>query len=190
MIVKFQKPSLILVVFIILMLWINRSFAQEQEGQCLKGAPLSERLFFGGGLGLQFGTLTLIDVSPMVGCKLTNRIGIGISPTYKYYRYKNYYGNDLDLRTNILGGSIFARGYIYQGLFAQTEYEYLEYKYNDPYTSGKLIKDIWSLFVGGGYSQPIGGKASLYLMVLWNLHDTADSPYTNPVVRTGLSLGF
>lgn len=179
-----------LVLAVIFFVTGNMAIAQNNDEGSLKGAPLSERLFFGGGLGLQFGTLTLIDVSPMIGFKLTNRIGIGISPTYKYYRYRNYFGNDLDLKTNVLGGSVFARGYIYSGLFAQTEYEYLNYRYNDPYASGKLSKDIWSLFVGGGYSQPMSERASVYLMILWNLHDTADSPYTNPVIRAGVSVGF
>lgn len=187
-----QKNRRIVVVIMALCLAMYGlpAFSQDYEKNSLKGAPLSERLFYGGGIGLQFGDLTLIDLSPMVGYKISNRLGIGISPTYKYYRYRNYFGNDLDLKTNVLGGSVFLRCYIYQGLFAQTEYEYLNYRYNDPNTSGKLAKDIWSLFAGGGYSQPVGGKASVYLMVLWNLHDTADSPYTNPVIRAGLSLGF
>lgn len=180
----------ILFLTLALALWGIKAFPQNEHEGSLRGAPLSERLFFGGGLGLQFGTLTLIDISPMIGYKLTNRIGIGVSPTYKFYRYRNYFGSDLDLKTNALGGSVFTRCYIYNGLFAQAEYEYLNYRYNDPYASGKLSKDIWSLFLGGGYSQLVGGRASLYLMVLWNLHDTADSPYTNPVVRGGLSLGF
>jgi hypothetical protein len=182
--------NLVLVLTFTLLITGIRAFPQNDHEGSLKGAPLSERLFFGGGLGLQFGTLTLIDVSPMIGYKLTNRIGIGVSPTYKYYRYRNYFGSDLDLKTNVLGGSVFTRCYIYNGLFAQAEYEYLNYRYNDPSSSEKLSRDIWSMFLGGGYSQPVGDKASLYLMILWNLHDTADSPYTNPVIRAGLSIGF
>ena len=176
-------------IMILLTLCLS-SYSQDDHEGSLKGVPFKERLFYGGGIGLQFGTLTLIDISPLIGYKITNRIGIGISPTYKYYRYKSYYGNDIDLKTNVFGGSVFARCYLYQGLFAQTEYEYLRYNNNNPISSGKSSSDFWSFFVGGGYSQPIGGRASMYILLLYNLNDTPESPYTNPVVRAGVSLGF
>jgi len=30
----------------------------------------------------------------------------------------------------------------------------------------------------------------MYILLLYNLNDTPESPYTNPVVRAGVSLGF
>jgi len=189
---KFKNSNILVIVLLIFCLGAgyNHTCAQDDYQGSLKGAPLKERLFYGGGLGLQVGSITLIDVSPMIGYKLSNRIGIGVSPTYKYYHWQDYFGKDLDLKTNVFGGSVFARCYVYQGLFAQSEYEYLRYKYDNPASSGKFTNDIWSLFIGGGYSQPLGGRASMYIMALWNLHDTQDSPYNNPLIRIGMSLGF
>ncbi|MEI6062087.1 MAG: hypothetical protein WCR72_15400 [Bacteroidota bacterium] len=147
------------------------------------------RLFFGGGFGLQFGSVTLIELSPLVGYKLTPKLGIGVSPTYKYYRYKNYYSNATDLEANVFGGSIFARYMILENVFAHVEYESLYYNTKYPGYPTEM-QQFNSFFVGGGYKQQIGGNASMYLEVLWNLNDTPDSPYTNPVIRMGFSVGL
>ena len=54
----------------------------------------------------------------------------------------------------------------------------------------KDMRQFNSFLVGGGYRQQIGGNAAMNLMVLWNLNDTYDSPYTNPIIRIGFSAGF
>jgi hypothetical protein len=154
--------------------------------------PFKDRLFYGGSLGLQFGNLTLIDVSPMIGYKITPKVGVGVSPTYKYYGYKyNYGGYSINEKANIFGGSIFGRVIIYQNFFAHAEYEYLTYKMKDEqYSADAVKKDFQSLLVGAGYREPIADNAFMYLLVLWNLNETIDSPYTNPVLRAGFSIGF
>jgi len=78
------------------------------------------RLFFGGGFGLQFGSTTLIELSPLVGYMITPKFSVGISPTYKYYHYNAPYGA---VNTNVFGGSIFSRYSIFQNVFAHVEYE-------------------------------------------------------------------
>ncbi|KAF5057374.1 hypothetical protein DSECCO2_357530 [anaerobic digester metagenome] len=160
----------------------------------------SDNLFFGGGLGLQFGTLTLIDISPVIGYRFTEKFETGIGLTYKYYKYKDYYidyytGTRYDLKSNILGGSVFARYHILDNVFAHTEYESLRYNYTGYYNSGAgLMKEpqtavINSFFVGGGYRQRISQGSYFYIMALWNLNDDALSPYSNPVLRMGVILG-
>jgi hypothetical protein len=47
-----------------------------------------------------------------------------------------------------------------------------------------------SFFVGGGYNQRIGGNTAMYIMILWNLNDTPNSPYVNPIIRVGFSAGL
>ncbi|GAP42677.1 hypothetical protein TBC1_11809 [Lentimicrobium saccharophilum] len=160
----------------------------------------SDNLFFGGGLGLQFGTLTLIDLSPIVGYRVTEKFETGLGLTYKYYRYKDYYidyytGISYDLKSNILGGSVFARYHILDNVFAHAEFESLRYNYTSYYSSGTgLLSEpataiINSLFVGGGYRQRISQGSYFYIMALWNLNQDALSPYDNPVLRMGVILG-
>jgi len=163
--------------------------AQSDEFQNKQKSDFRSRLYFGGGFGLQFGTVTLIELSPLAGYKITPRLSAGISPTYKYYSYKGYYGPSQNLKTNVFGGSIFARCMLFQGFFAHTEYESLFYNTRE---TGNVIasQQFNSWFLGGGYQQNMGGNAGMYILVLWNMLDQINSPYTNPVIRVGFSFGL
>lgn len=165
----------------------NRIQAQDIRPENQKQFNLREHLYFGGGFGLQFGSVTLIEISPLVGYKITPKLSAGLSPSYKYYGYKDYYGYKVN--SNVFGGSVFARYYIIPSIFAHSEFETL---YFNTKVTGyeKSLQQINSFFVGGGYNQVIGNNSGMYLMVLWNLNDTQDSPYSNPVIRLGFSFGL
>src|SRR5664279_2012655 len=45
-----------------------------------------ERLFFGGNIGLMFGTITDIELSPIVGYWLLPRLAIAAGPEYRFYK--------------------------------------------------------------------------------------------------------
>lgn len=161
--------------------------AQELNNNPEPKYNLKSHLYFGGGFGLQFGSVTLIELSPLVGYKVTSKFSVGLSPTYKYYRYK--YSSTQSIENNVFGGSIFARYSIYQGLFAHVEYESLFYNTKEP-AQPTYMQQFNSFFVGGGYSQPIGQNSGMYIMLLWNLNDTPNSPYVNPVIRVGFNVGL
>lgn len=185
------KPPWMTAFYFALVLFIcsNHVNAQTDEFQNKKKSDLRSRLYFGGGFGLQFGTVTLIELSPLAGYKITPRLSAGISPTYKYYSYKGYYGPSQNLKTNVFGGSIFARCMLFQGVFAHTEYESLFYNTRET-GNMKASQQYNSWFLGGGYQQNVGGNAGMYILVLWNLLDQMDSPYSNPVIRVGFSFGL
>ena len=150
------------------------------------------RLFTGGGLGLQFGTVTLIDVSPHIGYYLTDALALGLGGTYQYYRYKDRY---YEYSTDIYGGRLFARYYLFENLFLHGEYEYLSYEAAlvDPFsyfTGDTKRVGIDSYLVGGGYRQPLGANSYVNLLVLWNLNETLYTPYDNPIIRMGVDLGL
>jgi hypothetical protein len=163
---------------------------EPRYGDERPGRPkILDKLFVGGSLGLQFGSQTLIDVSPTIGYAPFKKLSLGIDPAYKYYRVRDY-SNSISLTSNITGIGIFAQYDIFKNILGHVEYEYLHYSTKASTSTDKLKYDISSLFVGGGYRQPISNKASLYLLVLWNLNDTPDSPYTNPVFRAGVRIGL
>jgi hypothetical protein len=176
-----------------IILQFNCLYAQDRINLDEDTKPqLKDRLFWGGNIGLQFGNVTLIDVSPLIGYKINPRIGVGISPTYKYFAYKSYYIDNSDLKTNVFGASIFARAIVYQNLFAHAEYEYLTYNTKENIQASTRIysTDFQSMLIGGGYREPISDRAFMYILLLWNLNETIDSPYTNPIIRAGFSVGF
>ncbi len=153
--------------------------------------PWSERFFFGGNLGLQFGNLTYVDISPLVGYKITEKVHTGIGVTYIYYRYKDVFGQ---FETSIYGGRVFGRYYPLENLFAHAEYEALNLEVPSSPSGGgysDLVRTyINSVLVGGGYAQPIGQNAAITLMVLFNLTEEQYSPYQNPILRLGINAGF
>lgn len=159
-----------------------------------------DRVVVGGGLGLQFGTVTFIEISPLIGYRLTEKLETGIGLTYKYYRYKDFYydqtTNDrFDLKSNIYGASVYTRYHILQSVFLHAEYERLRYNYDDVYVSaGQLIKDpthanVDGLFLGGGYRQRISANSYFYISALWDIIQDPYSPYNNPILRMGVLLG-
>lgn len=159
-----------------------------------------DHIVFGGGLGLQFGTVTFIDISPVVGYKVTKNLESGLGFTYKYYKYDDFYknlttGDKIDLKSHMIGGSVYSRYYFLEKFFIHAEFERLKYNFEDIYESaGQIIRDdrhdyINSLFVGGGLSQRIAGRANLFIMALWNLTEEPNTPYNNPVVRMGIMVG-
>jgi hypothetical protein len=163
--------------------------AQDSE---VKGEHWTKRIFTGGSLGLQFGNATYIDVSPIVGYRITDRLQAGLGATYIYYKFKDTFYN-YSYETSIYGGRTFARYFILENLFAHTEYEILNMEVpkiiGNSY-QGTKRENITSVLVGGGYAQPIGENSALLLMLLWNLTEDQFSPYQNPIVRVGVNIGF
>lgn len=176
-------------VCLAVIMFLQTAHAQIEDGDLQKKTDFKSHLFFGGGFGLQFGSVTLIELSPLVGYKVTPKLGIGLSPTYKYYSYRNSYYSSSRLENNVYGGSIFVRYMIFENIFAHAEYESLFY--NIKVTGYPTdMRQYNSVLVGGGYRQQISANAAMNLMVLWNLNDTPDSPYTNPVIRVGFTVGM
>ena len=187
---------MILILFLSL---FNPGLGSAQSNFERNKTPFSDKLMFGGGFGLQFGTLTLIDLSPVVGYRVTDRLETGIGLTYKYYRYKNRWydnaGQGYDLKSHIYGGSVYVRYHVLKNVFVHTEFEQLKYRYTQYYnTSSGLAREketanISSLFIGGGLKQPISQNSYFFIMALWNLTETSMSPYNNPIIRMGVILG-
>jgi len=174
------------------------------------------RVSVGGNLGLQFGDVTGIVISPDIKIRMFNQFYGGIGFTYQYMRYKDYYydkpnQNFIDFRSNAYGGRVFLRYYLKDlfdnflgNLFAHAEYEYLDFvqpvkfdpsgtildPFNNTFARGNQNIEVNSLFVGAGYSQPVGGRTFLELLILYNLNDTYNSPYSNPVFRVGFGFSL
>lgn len=162
-----------------------------------------KKWFVGGNIGLQFGYVTLIDISPYVGYMITDHFAMGVGATYKYYRIRDYFFDPYlnrwqHFRSHIYGGPVFARYYISRSFFAHTEYEFLRFR-NEIYVQnpgGQQYDrkyqhvNVHSIFIGGGYRQYFGLSNAFEILLLWNLNETPNSPYENPVIRMGFSIGL
>jgi hypothetical protein len=185
-----------MIIFTVLVLSGGLIQAQWEEKP-----PLRDRIFFGGNFGLQFGTVTNIEISPLAGIYLTPRLAMG--PGIRYEYYKSNYPGFVPYETHIYGGTVFARYMVIKnlseavglglnfGIFGHAEYEILslESRYFEigapPDAEGRF--NLHSVLLGGGIYQPIGRRAGFLIMILWNLNETASSPYSNPIFRIGFN---
>jgi hypothetical protein len=150
--------------------------------------PFRERLFINPDLGLQFGTVTAIDISPKIGYRITDKWAAGLGGTYIYVNDKRYSG--YEFKTNIYGGSVFAQYQLLEPVRLYTEYGLLNIESLDPYTFDKVRRIVPSLLAGGGYTQQIGENSSFGIMLLYDLIESPYSIYSNPIIRIGINLGL
>ena len=184
-----------LLVCFVGMLWSATAFAQG-EANSLEGVPFKERVVTGGGLGAAFNRYQdFISISPEIGYMITRKLMAGTRLTYRYTNYKDIRPS---VKFNDYGIGPFVRFTVYKNIFIQTEYEYLNYEdLQVPITSAHetVRKDYSSFMAGGGFFQPIGQKASFYLMALYNFsyRDPRPNeyiPYSSPLVlRVGINIG-
>jgi hypothetical protein len=155
---------------------------------------LIDRFYFGGNLGLGFGTITNINVSPMVGFRLTPRFSVGVGANYQYWKDKRF--NPAFVQ-NIYGASLFSRFVIAEdflnagNLFAHAEYEQLYAKARNYNPNTGLYEDktkmFPSTFIGAGMAFPIGNRSAFTVSLLYNpFYDQYNSLYGNAFqIRTG-----
>ncbi|MEI6890428.1 MAG: hypothetical protein ACOYM0_14010 [Bacteroidales bacterium] len=174
------------------------------------------RFVVGGNLGFQFGSVTGITLSPEVRVRAFDQLYVGLGFTYQYFLYRDYYydvinNQTIDFSSNVYGGRFYLRYYLRSifnswlgNLFGHAEYEYMSYMqpfhsdpfgpildpYNNRLAPGRTTVSYNSVLVGAGYSQPIGGRVFMDILILFNLNDTYYSPYSNPVFRLGVGVGL
>ncbi len=156
---------------IILLLFVC-SIASAQR-DVMDNSSLSDRLYFGGGLGLNGGTDTYgnryfyVGLFPIIGYMVNNNFSVGTGISYQYYSYP-----DVDLTLNQYGVSPFAR-YNFGQIFAYAEYMLL----SSPTFINAQRKMFDRLLLGIGFSQPLGGRAALNVIgmydVIWRQSDYA-----------------
>lgn len=136
---------------------------------------LIDKFFFGGNLGLQVGSVTYINVAPIVGYKVTDRYRVGVGLNYIY---TNYFGQ----ANHLIGGRIFQQFFVWKGIFLHAEHEFMSYPTGYTDGNGKKIKNIANSFnVGAGYQQNFGRRAFTNVMILYNvIHDRNNTIYNNP----------
>ena len=177
---------------------INAQFDKEE----FEYMTWKEKVFFGGSFGIMFGTYTDIEVSPIVGYRITRHLSLAVGPKYRYYREKIIYQSQpYSLEGHVYGGRSYVQFYfiknindfipigIHAGFFAHAEYELLSLEEEDfrPQYGNRGRYLLHTAFVGPGLRLPAGRRAAVNFMVLWNLNENSDSPYTSPIIRFGFT---
>jgi hypothetical protein len=166
------------------------SFGQMGEGDSNGGSSFKDRIYVGGGGSLGGGTDPLygyryfnITVSPLVGYKITNNWSAGLGVSYTYLNYP-----DQRFSVSQYGASPFTR-YNFGQVFAYAEYSMISVSALDNSNSRRTLS---RLPVGLGYTLPLGRKASLNAVGLYDLlYDKRDGAFASPfILRVFISGGF
>lgn len=167
---------------------LGAAMAAPAAAQVSLGGNLG-RWYFGGGVGVGFGNISYVNISPFAGYRITDEWSVGAGLQYRY-RNDDRFGRDLS--TTDYGSNVFTRYRIAGPLFVHGEYEYLNFEYYRG--ASKERTGVSSVLAGGGISQPLGRNASFFAMVLYNLSYSSyasPAPYASPwVVRAGVGFNF
>jgi hypothetical protein len=161
---------------------------------------LRRRLVFGGGAGAAFSTGgSFIEISPLVGYRITDKWQAGVGGTYirawGTRVFVDYQGNIVHTEkyaTSIYGARTYTEYDIFKQFFLHGEYEALNLEYYDINTGETPRTWIGNPLVGGGFRSSIGEHGSFNILALYNLNyanNKERSPYPSPfVIRMNFSL--
>ena len=187
-------------LFLLLVVGLN-VFSQESPSSSPSPPPMSsnlrpaapkdfssfkERLYVGGNVGAWFGSSTYINISPVVGCKVTKELSFGVTGTYNYYS-QTYQGQKFV--STIYGGGAFGRYLVFENFFLQIGAERLSVlDYTSPIPNSRTWVD--NILVGGGYRQKFSNNGSFVAALFYNINQTPLSPYPNPIIQVGFNIGL
>lgn len=192
-----QKSYLYILILCIIAL---QNYAQENPTPTVPPPPINnqtpvapkdfnnfkERLYVGGNVGAWFGSSTYINISPLVGCKITKALSFGVTATYNYYS-QTYAGQKFV--STIYGGGAFGRYQIFENFFAQVGAERLSVlDYTSPIPNSRAWVD--NILLGGGYRQKFSDNGSFVAAIFYNINETPLSPYPNPIIQIGFNIGL
>ncbi|MBN1596944.1 MAG: hypothetical protein JW894_01510 [Bacteroidales bacterium] len=157
-----------------------------------RGKYYNSNFVFGGNLGLSFGTITYVELSPFVGYYIIPRLLVGLGPRYTYYKNGG-------LVTNRYGGMVFTQFTVFKNLkesiginlgdiFIYTENETLSL---EPIYVDRVANIAWkgerkwynTTLVGGGMRIPLGERGGISIFVLFDVIQNPEHHYENPVIR-------
>jgi len=152
-----------------------------------------ENLFYGGSLGISFGsTYTFVNLSPQVGYRFNRYFAAGTGINFIYsstrYEFDQYRENYL-----LAGLNIFGRLYPINQIFIQAQpeinYSWGKQKFYYSRPDEKLEGRVFpSLLVGAGAAIPMGRNGALLLMLQYDVIQNERTPYgTRPFFNIGFN---
>ncbi|HTN46124.1 MAG TPA: hypothetical protein VL098_07210 [Flavipsychrobacter sp.] len=166
---------------------------KQQQKKQQKGFDPS-RMIYGGTVNLGGGSGAFsIGVLPMIGYRITDRLGAGVNFGYQYTKINDYIElTDLngisqyyDYKASMITAGVWARYLVLPKLFVHAGYEhnfinFQNYRYSS--NGSGSIEDFKqhfkapSVLVGIGYRAPIGANISMYFMGMVDILQLTDNP--------------
>jgi hypothetical protein len=177
-----MKAALILGMLV----WFTTAtFAQRPPARQM---ALSDRIYFGGGGGFGSGIdpftgfrYTNISVNPLIGYRITEPWSVGVMVNFTYVSFP-----DVKVSLSQYGVSPFTR-YNFGRLFAYAEYSVISV----PDFTNTFRRRFDRLPIGLGYWVPLGGRAALNAIALYDvMYNRSEGAFNSPwVFRVFISAG-
>ena len=149
----------------------------------------TDKLAFGGDMGMSFGTYTFINVSPVAYYSATEDFVIGLGLDYTYFKDHSYPG--FTYESSIWSPRLMARYFLGENIFLHAEIQQLFYK--DVYGT-TLHPDSWitntKYYAGGGYRTWFGPNSYSFIMILFDLESNEFHFGINPQIQMGIAIGI
>lgn len=186
-----KKIQFALIISLIILNVYGQDTTQVYEApvqQKKESSNIKDKIYYGGNIGLSFGSYTQIGIFPLIGYKITPKLSTGLKITYQYIKDNRFSST---YTTSNYGGSLFARYRVIPPLYLHAEYEVINYElYNSIGESSRTWVPF--MLVGAGYSQRLGGNSWLNIQILFDVLQNAKSPYNQwePFYSIGVGVGF
>ena len=178
-----------LVVAAVLLLAAPCARAQEDQGAPQAAfRPRSGRFTYGGSVGFGIGSASWgVSLRGEAGYLVTDRLWTGVSGRFQW-THDDWYGESYD--SIDWGVGAYARYFVFDRLFAATEWDWTSYELRTAEPSGGR-DSFSSVLVGAGYGQPLGPRSLLLVEVLYDVTGNARGIYDTPwVTRLSFTTGF
>ena len=177
---KSIKTEKLILMFSLLIFCNSTFFAQQTAPTPAPKSAFWEKVKFGGGLGLSFGTFTNVTIAPSAKYAVSEQVSVGTGLQYSYISSNNLY------KSNIFGGSLFTLYDPIPEIQLSLDVEELNVNSTFEATNGfqAASTNFWTtaLFVGAGYNLggiTVGGRYN----VLFDKNKSAYSQAFMPYVR-------
>jgi hypothetical protein len=166
----------------------NKDKAEKEDArtQLEKRKERLQRIRIGTNLGFQFGTFTYIDISPTIGYMvIPDRLELGGGPIFIYERYK--FSPTYKFSAFVYGPDIYARGYIWKGLYLESRYDLVNKPSVDDFN-----RKLWvsHLLLGAGYAAQMGKIGFFNVSAVFNVLNSRESIYRGTFGDFPLILNF
>jgi len=150
------------------------------------------KLTFGGGVGMQFGDYTLINVAPQVGYNFSKIFNAGLGFTYTYWKDSYYSNSDKIKQTNnYFGFNLYGRIYPIENIviMVQPEINRLWRNVKNDRNDEKIYSDekfVPACLVGAGLR-----LGPVTAMIQYDLIQNDNTPYGDNIFYSiGYTFGF
>ncbi len=161
------------------------------------------KLIVGGGINAGFSGNTIdAGLSPILGYNFFENFSAGIGIGYQFYKAPSVvdqYGNVAYYTyENMFYPSIWARYFVYRNIYVTTvfEYDFINLSGTDLDYAGVPQKENFNvtnpcLLTGVGFKQPLGGRVSAVMEIMYDVLQQPNSPYLGqPIMRIGFCAGL